>query len=312
MGNSRLRLPHCKGRFRSDLQAMSLSDSSPLSTRLTALAQRLGLIGRGSRQIFARASALRLPFKVLPAPETSICWHANPHLQRLIDLPRGALSGPVQEDKAQAHSALTQVVEAEAQQLQTFDLRLIHGFACATAGSQSYASFEDYAASEHCKQVRIISYKDFVKTISLALPRFLAGEPIELRQASWRGTQTFWAGEHQGEAFAGAIAYARRRGLEVMLPAKLVRYRLSQPGLENLQARYHVLAMPGEAWSDPSFMGLLLDNGLPYARLSLLKTVGAPEFLLLPKEHPEATALGEGLRLAGAPDVLGYLHQLGL
>ncbi|ERI54178.1 hypothetical protein EA796_02030 [Pseudomonas sp. AOB-7] len=289
---------------------MSLSEPSTLSTRLTALAQRLGLIGRGSRQIFARASALRLPFRVLPPPGTSICWHEGPPLQRLVDLPRGALSGPVQEDKAQAHAALTQVVTTERQHLQAFDLRLVDGFACNASSQHGYASFEDYAASEHCKQVRIISYKDFVKTISQALPRFLAGEAVELRQAGWHGTRTFWAGEQQGEAFAGAIVYARRRGLEVLLPANLTRYRLSASGLENLQLRYHVLAMPGEAWSDPHFMGLLLDNGLPYARLSLLKTAGAPEFLLLPKEHPQATALGEGLRLAGAPDVLDYLRQL--
>lgn len=288
---------------------MSLSEPSTLSTRLTALAQRLGLIGRGSRQIFSRASTLRLPFKALPTPGDSICWHETPQLQRLLNLPRGALSGPVQEDKAQAHSALTQVVEAQTQQLQSFDLRMIDGFACSTA-TPVYASFEDYAASEHCRQIRIISYKDFLKTISLPLPRFLAGDSIELRQANWRGTRTFWAGEQQGEAFASAIAYARMRGLEVLLPANLLRYNLNTAGLDNLQRRYHVLAMPGEAWSDPSFMGLLLDNGLPYARLSLLKTTGSPEFLLLPKEHLEATALGEGLRLAGAPDVLSYLRDL--
>lgn len=288
---------------------MSLSEPSTLSTRLTALAQRLGLIGRGSRQIFSRASALRLPFKALPTPGNSICWYETPQLQRLFNLPHGALSGPVQEDKAQAHSALTQVVEAQTQQLQSFDLRMIDGFACKTA-TPGYASFEDYAASEHCKRIRIISYKDFLKAISLPLPRFLAGDPIELRQANWRSTRTFWAGEQQGEAFASAIAYARMRGLEVLLPANLVRYNLNAARLDNLQRRYHVLAMPGEAWSDPSFMGLLLDNRLPYARLSLLKTTGSPEFLLLPKEHLEATALGEGLRLAGAPDVLTYLRQL--
>lgn len=96
----------------------------------------------------------------------------------------------------------------------------------------------------------------------------------------------------------------------MLLPANMVRYRLSEAGLDNLQHRYHVLAMPEEAWSDPGFMGLLLDNGIPYARLSLLKKAGKPEFLLLPKEHQDATALGEGLRLAGAPNVLDYLRQL--
>jgi len=34
--------------------------------------------------------------------------------------------------------------------------------------------------------------------------------------------------------------------------------------------------MPEAAWSDPGFMGLLLDNGIPYARLSLLKKAGTP------------------------------------
>jgi len=53
-----------------------------------------------------------------------------------------------------------------------------------------------------------------------------------------------------------------------------------------------------------------LDNGLPYARLSPLGGPGSPEFLLLPKHSAEATVLGEGLRLAGAPDVVGYLKQL--
>lgn len=288
---------------------MSLSESSTLSSRLAALAQRMGLLGRGSRQIFARASALRLPFNPLPAAVESICWHEGPQLQLLLNLPRGALSGPVQEDKAQAHAALTQVVEAQTQQLHAFDLRMIDGFACPVP-APGYACFEDYAASEHCKQVRIISYKDFIKTISLALPRFLAGEPIELRQANWRGSRTFWSGETQGEAFAGAIAYARRRGLDVQLPANLVRFRLNETGLNDLQSRYHVLAMPEAAWSDPSFMGLLLDNAIPYARLSLLKKAGTPEFLMLPKEHQDATALGEGLRLAGAPDVPEHLRQL--
>lgn len=288
---------------------MSLSESSTLSSRLAALAQRMGLLGRGSRQIFARASALRLPFKPLPAAVESICWHEGPQLQLLLNLPRGALSGPVQEDKAQAHAALTQVVEAQTQQLHAFDLRMIDGFACPVP-APGYACFEDYAASEHCKQVRIISYKDFIKTISLALPRFLAGEPIELRQANWRGSRTFWSGETQGEAFAGAIAYARRRGLDAQLPANLVRFRLNETGLNDLQNRYHVLAMPEAAWSDPSFMGLLLDNAIPYARLSLLKKAGTPEFLMLPKEHQDATALGEGLRLAGAPDVPEHLRQL--
>ena len=290
---------------------MSLSEQpSTLSSRLGALAQRLGLIGRGQRQILERASHLRLPFSPLPQLRESICWQDGPQLQRLVDLPRSALSGPVQEDKAQAHAMLVRVVEAQEQQLNSFDLRLIDGLSTCSPQQANQQNFETFAASESCRHVRIISYKDFVKTISLALPRFLAGERINLRQASWHGERVFWAGEHHPQAFACAIAYARRRELEISLPADLCHYRLSAHGLSKLQQQYHALAMPAAAWSDPAFMGLLLDSGLPYARLSLLRSPGDPEILLLPKYSAEATALGEGLRLAGAPDVVEYLQRL--
>ncbi len=283
---------------------------SSLSSRLAALAQRLGLSGRAPRQIMARASGLRLPFSPLPAPRDSICWQEGPSLQRLVDLPRGALSGPVQEDKAQAHAVLIRLVEAQQRELDSLDLRLIDGLSDCPAEHAGFSRFEEYAASESCRKIRIISYKDFVKTISLALPHFLGGERISLRQASWRGQRLFWAGEQHGAAFASAIAYARRRELAITLPAERCSYRLSHTGLTQLQQRYHVLAMPAASWSDPAFMGLLLDNRLPYARLSLLRSPGGPEFLLLPKHSAEASALGEGLRLAGAPDVVTYLHSL--
>ncbi|NQD91429.1 hypothetical protein HP532_02040 [Pseudomonas sp. CrR25] len=290
---------------------MSLSEQpSSLSSRLAALAQRLGLIGRVPRQILERASSLRLPFSSLPVPRDSICWLEGPQLHRLVELPRSALSGPVQEDKAQAHAMLIRLVEQHQQSLATFDLRQIDGLSNCPPEHTHFTHFEAYAASERCRQVRIISYKDFIKTISLPLPRFLAGERVAVRQASWRGARLFWGGEQHNEAFACAVAYARRRGLEINLPAELTHYRLSLDGLAQLQRSYHVQAMPGAAWSDPAFMSLLLDSGLPYARLSLLRDPGAAEFLLLPKDSAEATALGEGLRLAGAPDVVAYLQAL--
>ena len=290
---------------------MSLSQQSPtLSSRLTALAQRLGLIGRAQRQILERASQLRLPFSPLPAPRDSICWLEAPQLHRLVDLPRDALSGPVQEDKAQARAMLMRTVEQATQTLASLDLRRIDGLSSCDPEQTPFTSFEQYAASEACRRIRIISYKDFIKTISLAVPGFLAGEPISLRQAGWHGPRLFWAGEQHNEAFACAVAYARRRGLDTTLPAELTRYRLNLDGLNQLHQHYHVQAMPAEAWSDPTFMGLLLDNGLPYSRLSLLRGAGAAEFLLLPKHSAEARALGEGLRLAGAPDVVNYLKQL--
>lgn len=290
---------------------MSLSDTSSIASRLSALAQRLGLSGRVPRLVFERARHLQLPFQPLPVPAASLWWAAGPPLQRLVDLPRDALSGPVQEDKAAARAVLMGVVEREVLHLDDFDLRRIDGL-CSPPPSldDRLASFEELAASPLGRGVRIISYKDFLKTISQAMPRFLAAEAVEVRQASWYGERLFWAGEQQGEAFACAIAYARLRGLEVTLPAELTRYRLSASGLGELRRRYHMLAMPVQAWSEPAFMSLLLNHGLPYARLSLLRYADAPEFLLLPKNSAEANALGEGLRLAGAPDVIGYLDAL--
>jgi hypothetical protein len=290
---------------------MSLFDQpASLSSRLSALIQRLGWSGRAPRVILERASRLDLPFNAMPATRDSICWLEGPPLQRLVELPRGALSGPVQEDKAQAHAVLIRIVEVQQQQLESFDLRLIDGLSNCDPEQAHFTNLEEYAASEACRQVRIISYKDFVRAISQALPRFLAGECISLRQACWHGERIFWGGEQHSEALACAVAYARRRQLEINLPAELSRYRLSSSGLSELQQRYHVLAMPGAAWSDPAFMSLLLDTGLPYARLSLLRNPGAPEFLLLPKHSAEASALGEGLRLAGAPDVVQHLQGL--
>lgn len=288
---------------------MSLSEQS-LTSLLGSLAQRLGIAGRGSRQIFARASKLHLPFQALSLPEPSIWWQSGLPLQRLIDLPRDALSGPVQEDKVQARAVLIGLVKQREEHLNNFDLRVVSGVSCVDSNRLCCSSFEEYAASEACQHIRIISYKDFVKVISLALPRFLAGEPISLRQASWHGEQVYWSGEQNIEAFACAIAYARRRGLEISLPAVLTHYQIDPAGLAELRNGYHMLAMPVQAWSDPTFMALLLDHGLPYARLALLRSPGAPEFLLLPKDHEQAQAFGDGLRLAGASDVISYLQQL--
>lgn len=281
-----------------------------MSARLAALAQRLGFSGRANRQIVARASALHLPFQALPPATQSICWQAVAPLQRLVDLPRSALSGPVQEDKAQAHALLARLVEQQQLHLENFDLRQINGLCCTDDTPATCTSLEEFAASNSCKGIRIISYKDFLKVISLALPRFLAGEPINLRQASWQGERIYWSGEQHQPAFACAIVYARLRGLEISLPAELTRYQLKPAAIAELQQHYHMLAMPVQAWSDPVFMALLLDNGLPYARLSLLRTQGAAEFLLLPKADSAALALGEGLRLAGAADGVSYLQQL--
>ncbi|MGQ7818476.1 DUF6685 family protein [Metapseudomonas furukawaii] len=289
---------------------MTQLQSPPLSARLAAIAQRFG-IGKSPRRILERASQLHLPFQPLPCPQDSIWWQAGPPLERLVELPRGALSGPVQEDKAEAHEVLVGVVRRHEHSLERFDLRQVDGLCGNDLAPTPFPSFEEYLAGLPSRQVRIISYKDFIKAISLPLPRFLAGAAIGLSRASWRHKRVFWNGDQHPEAFAASIAYARLRELEATLPAELTDYHLDSDGLDRLHERFHALALPVQAWSDPAFMGLLLDSRIPYSRLTLLRHPGAPEFILLPKKHADATALGEGLRLAGAPDVVKYLQALG-
>lgn len=280
-----------------------------LTGRLAALLQRLGLGACSSQQLREQAARLRLPFAPLPEVPDSIWWQDGPPLQRLADLPRGALSGPVQEDKAAAHAVLRALIRVDERQIDEFDLRWVDGIGGTPQPGPRVTRFEDYAASPACRSIRLISYKDFSRALSQALPHHASGETLYLRQANWRGERYFWSGEQAPQAFACAVAYARRRGLTIQLPAVLSAYRLSRSGLDLLEAGYHVLAMPAEAWSDARFMRLLL-TGMPYARLNLLRDSGGPEFLLLPRSQADADALGEGLRQAGAADVSAWLRTL--
>jgi len=278
-----------------------------LTEHLAGLAQRLGLSRRGSPQLLAQAARLQLPFGPLPEVPDSIWWQDGPPLQRLAELPRGALSGPVQEDKAAAHAALSALVQVQQRRIAEFDLRWIDGIGGAAEPGARFARFEDYAASPACRSMRLISYRDFSRALAQALPNVNA--TLDLRQANWRGERYFWSGEQAAPAFACAVAYARRRGLTLQTQAQLSEYRLSRPGLDQLDASYHVLAMPAAAWSDARFMRLLL-TGMPYARLHLLRDSGGPEFILLPRQQAAADALGSGLRQAGAADVSAWLRAL--
>ena len=289
---------------------MSLPEPMPsLTSQIARLAQRLGLRSKVSLPIQERASGLQLPFSRLPEPEPSIFWNDGPCLQRLLELPRGALSGPVQEDKARAHTALTRLISKQSVRSQ-IDLRQIDGFGGQRKGEPAYPTFEAFATTAACRQVRIISYKDFLRALGSALPGFDQGAPMEVRQASWLGERLYWAGEHHLEAFACAVAYARLRGLDLMLTADVTDYRLDRSGVHALDAGYHAVTMPAQAWSDRDFMALLLDSHVPYARLTLLRDTSNSELLLLEKRNPTANAIGEGLKAAGAPDLIRYLRDL--
>lgn len=280
-----------------------------LSTRLSSMARRLGLAPRGHDWLTEQAARLQLPFAPLPAMPDSVWWPDGAPLQRLADLPRGALSGPVQEDKACAHAALCALVRLEERELSEFDLRWIDGLGTRPPlDVQTCRRLEDYAATPACRGIRLISYKDFTRALQQALPP-QPTDALHLRQASWRGERYFHDGERDPAALACAVAYARRRGLTMHFRARLSEYRLSRCGLDKLDRSHHVLAMPVETWSDARFMRLLL-AGMPYARLSLLREPGAAEFLLLPRQHEASDALGAGLRQAGAADVIGWLRRL--
>lgn len=284
--------------------------STSLTNRLASL---LGLGRKSGNPLQDKAAQLQLPFTELPAMPDSIWWQGVPPIQRLAELPRDALSGPVQEDKAEARAVLRGVVAIEERDLENFDLRQVNGLALAADPEHHYPSFEAYASSPICKGIRLIGYKDFSQALARALPVDSSELVLNLRQANWRGDRIFYAPTSPQEAptrfFACAIAYARVRGLNMPFSAHMTEYRLSRGGIRNLEHHYHVLAMPTVTWSDPHFMHLLL-TGMPYARLTLLRGPGAPEFLLLPRQHADSNALGEGLRLAGAPDVCHWLRQM--
>ncbi|KAF1004040.1 MAG: hypothetical protein GAK36_00139 [Pseudomonas sp.] len=283
--------------------------SRSMTQRLAELARLIGLGSSEAEQVLRRTATLALPFGELPAHRSGIGWQSGTPLQRLIDLPRGALSGPVQEDKAQAHATLKLLVGKQREKTETFDLRRIDGLCVrGTLADSGQPDFEALVASPECRRVRIISFSDFNRVLGIAIPGFERKPIGRVRQASWHGNRLFWEHESHAEEFASAVVYARRRGLEIQLPFERYRYLLRRDALNELERRYHMLAMPPQAWNDDHFMGLLLETGMPYARFGLFNT-DTPESLMLQRQHPLANAFGEGLRALGAADIIAHLRQ---
>lgn len=282
-----------------------------LTSRLASIARRLGLRAPapGPHRPQGDSGDLKLPFPPLPEFHSSIFWEDNPPLEYLHELPRGALSGPTQEYKARAHSILSRVIQREVHAPQPYDLRGVGGFLAANPLGVPCPSFETFAATPACRSIRIISYKDFNRVMVSAVPGFkTSSTTVSLLQASWQGDRIFWAGEQNSEAFACAIAYARLRGLDLSVPCERILYRIDEAGLQALENGYHVLVMPGQAWSDQAFMAHLLNDGTPYARLRLPRH--NLELLLLDKQQPLSDSLGAGLKQAGAADFTLYLRRV--
>lgn len=281
-----------------------------------SLLSRLSTLFKGSESGSAAfspesiAQQVKLPFVDLNSPSLSIGWKNNLYFQHLYDLSRGALSGPVQEDKAEAHAFLAKLVSKEINTERVIDLRDIYGISESLPGIEALVDLESLAASAQCRHIRIISYRDFERTITQAIPNFLSDQPINLHQANWLGSHLFWANEQHSYTFACAVVYARRRGLILPKRTYISRYSLNIEVLQAIHKNYHMLIMPEQAWSDRAFMAILLNSGSPYARLALTKNPAPTEVLLLLKRKQLSNDLGKGLRLAGAYDAAEILLQL--
>ncbi|GGJ89879.1 DUF6685 family protein [Pseudomonas matsuisoli] len=283
---------------------------SRLSARFGSLAQRLGLQPQTPRQIMETAGRLRLRFPALGNDITSINWYSGTLWQRLHELPHGALAGPVQEDKAEARAALIRTINRTFDQGVEIDIKRIRGVVSDDDDLDAFQSFDAYLASREKRSVRIISYNDFQKALARALPG--GTQHVNAWQAGWRDDGFYVGGVKDVEALASAAVYARHRQLDVPLVSDLTCYTFSDAGLRNLAARYYVLAVASESWGNPELLSLLVESGMPYARLAPLGRTEAVEYLILPRENPEAAALGKGLLLAGASDLASHLRALAL
>ena len=254
------------------------------------------------------AQQIRLPFTALAIGPVSICWKNNLYFS-IYMIYHSALSGPCCRSKAEAHSFLADIVTKTIDTNCIIDLRDIYGLSESVCGLQPLTNLESLPPANSA-DIRIISYRDFEKTITQAIPHFLSDQPINLRQASWLGEKLFWASEQHSCELACAVVYAKRRGLDLPKRSYISRYSLNSDALKVLNKNYHMLIMPEQAWSDRQFMAILVDAGIPYARLTLTKPPSQNEVLLLSKRKKSSDNLGKGLKLAGAHDATEALLRL--
>lgn len=248
----------------------------------------------------------------LPEPCESIFWFDQLPLQRLCKLTRGAFSGPYQEDKAAAYQAMVQLIHQERlPALEHIDLATLSGVGGQSPDGHDYHSLEQYAHSPICRQqVRIISYKGFVQAAQLGIPGFgqYNPPPLKVNTASWRGTRQF-AMVKNGQALAGAIAYARLRQLNLPYPCLHTHYSIDMLKLAHLEQHYHIMATPAATWHIQSFLQLLGEIDLHYVRLQKVFP-NQLQLLILQKNDPQADQLGKLLLAAGAPCLLTHLRHI--
>ena len=277
---------------------------STVSARLLDFAQRLGLRRVVAPEFRQRIAQLALTFPRLPVPEDTIWWHNALSLESLYELPRGALSGPVQDDKAHAHKALRALIYRQQWEIDALDLRSISGLVGYESLFSSLTQLEHYNVAQ-CRHIRIISMTDLSKVLdNLQTDRWV------LNEASWRGGRRFWTHSLHNQAITAAVCYAKLRKLCVERPAVINSFQFNHDGIQKLSQQFHVLYMPNEAWNNEALMDLLATHQLPYSRLSLDRATRTGDCLILPKQHAYADALGQGLLALGAEDFCDYLRRL--
>lgn len=281
-----------------------------LLSRVGAVIGRRQTAKKGAFTAQQVGNSVQLDFPQLELPPTSIHWQQNLNLQHLLNLPRKALSGPVQEDKAEAHHYLKNIVQSESYLLNRFDLRDIYGINLGITPIFTHTSLEELSSSDMCRSIRLISMRDFEGLMERIMPAEQKKQPVQLLTASWLGLNYFWEPDQQMLDFVCAVVYARRRGLPLQRPAQVTRITLNKAALLNLQKHYHVLAMPEDAWTENSFMQYLVNYRVPYARLAIARVPLPIEVLLLPRHCDLSNELGHGLHLAGARDAIVFLLQL--
>lgn len=252
-------------------------------------------------------NSVKLDFPALDLPTPSIHWNKNPHLLNLANLPHRALSGPVQEDKADAHALLKNVVKIETYKLSHFDLCDLYGFNSTAPELMAHENFDKLSSSDACRCIRIISMRDFEKVLNEAIPHFKKTPEVKLLTSDIMGPKYFWQSEDNITSLVCAIVYARRRGIPLTVSASVSKATISRDALRFLSDFYHVLAMPASSWSDKVFMRYLIDFPVPYVRLPISRSETPVEVLLLPRNNDNANTLGNGLLACGAQDAAKFL-----
>lgn len=282
-----------------------MSQSSILGSLLNSVFKRKASLA--SFSVDEVTNRLRLSFPNPEKPAPSIHWKHVLHLQQLVNLPSNALSGPVQEDKAQAYRYLKQIVSMESCALDSYDLRQLYGLNHNQDSLLQYDSWEALSQAPQCKQIRIISIRDFNRTLSDAI----GNHPhAELISTAWMPNHFYWANTENSCQLASALVYARRRELPINMPAHLHQIRINVLAVRELQRHYHTLSVPAAAWMNPEFMGFLTGHKTPYARFSILNGPEAVQVILLPRDNPQSHTFGQGLLLAGAREMTELLLQL--